>query len=83
MEPKLIIAVLEKSTYVFLGGKCISNGITDFSYHARGENGEVCPGFNADIDIQSFSFEGMTFDEFWEKIKNLREEQNGAESVKD
>ncbi len=38
---------------------------------------------SADIDIQSFSFEGMTFEEFWEKINNIREDQSGAKPQKD
>lgn len=83
MKPKFIIVALEKASYVFMDGKCISEGIRDISYHARDNQGNLRPMVNADIDIQDFSFEGMTFEEFWEKIKNIPENQNGAEPQKD
>lgn len=83
MKPKFIIAAFEKASYVFMGGKCISEGIRDISYHARDDQGNLRPTVNADINIQDFSFEGMTFEEFWEKIKNIPENQNGAEPQKD
>ena len=37
MVPKLMIAVVGRSTYVFLEGKCISGGVEDLKYSARDE----------------------------------------------
>lgn len=82
-KPKFIIAAFDKASYVFMNGKCISEGLKNLSYHARDEQGNLRPMISADIDIQSFSFEGMTFEEFWEKINNIREDQSGAKPQKD
>lgn len=42
MVPKLMIAAVGRSTYVFLEGKCISEGVEDLKYSARDEKGNLC-----------------------------------------
>lgn len=68
MVPKLMIAAVGRSTYVFLEGKCISEGVEDLKYSARDEKGNLCPTLDLKIDVKNFSFEsGMSIEEFMKK----------------
>ena len=70
MVPKLMIAAVGRSTYVFLEGKCISEGVEDLKYSARDEKGNLCPTLDLKIDVKNFSFEsGMSIEEFMKKSK--------------
>ena len=68
MVPKLMIAVVGRSTYVFLEGECISEGVEDLKYSARDEKGNLCPTLDLKINVKDFSFEsGMSIEEFMKK----------------
>lgn len=43
--PKLVIAAVGKSTYVFLDGRCISEGVSDLKYSALDEKRRTSPNF--------------------------------------
>lgn len=58
MKPKFALVQIGKTTNVFIDGKYITNGIEDLTYHARNENGELCPNLELKIDVQNFSFDG-------------------------
>lgn len=74
MIPKLMIAAVGSATYVFLDGKCISDGVEDLKYSARSEKGELCPTLDMKINIKGFSFEsGMSIEEFMKKNTELKE----------
>lgn len=71
--PKLVIAAEGKGTYVFLDGRCISEGISDLKYSALDEKGELRPTLDMKIDVNSFSFEkGMSIEEFMERSTELK-----------
>lgn len=73
MVPKLMIAAVGRLTYVFLEGKCISEGVEDLKYSARDEKGNLCPTLDLKIDVKNFSFEsGMSIEEFMKKVQNFR-----------
>lgn len=73
MVPKLMIAAVGRSTYVFLEGKCISEGVEDLKYSARDEKGNLCPTLDLKIDVKNFSFEsGMTIEDFLEKSTEIK-----------
>lgn len=71
--PKLVIAAEGKETYVFLDGRCISEGISDLKYSALDEKGELRPTLDMKIDVNSFSFEkGMSIEEFMKRSTELK-----------
>lgn len=72
MIPKLLLATCGKSTYVFLDGKCISEGVLDLKYSALDEEGKLCPTVDMKIDVNNFSFEGMSVEEFLQKSTELK-----------
>ena len=78
--PKLVIAAVGKSTYVFLDGRCISEGVSDLKYSALDEKGELRPTLDMKIDVNEFSFEkGMSIEEFLGRsteIKNMFQQPN-------
>lgn len=78
--PKLMIAAVEAATYVFLDGKCISDGLEDVKYSALSKDGKLSPTLDMKIDVNSFSFEsGMTIEEFLKKsteIKRMFQQSN-------
>lgn len=72
--PKLMIAAVGKSTYVFLDGKCISEGVMDMKYSALSKDGKLSPTLDMKIDVNSFSFEsGMSIEEFMKKSTEFQE----------
>ena len=71
------------STFVFLDGRCISEGIKDMTYHARDEEGKVKPTLDLKIDLESFSFkEGMTLEEYFKDMKLLEEKLSPEEEIR-
>lgn len=71
--PKLMIAAVGKSTYVFLDGKCISDGLEDLKYSALDKDGKLGPILDMKINVSSFSFEsGMTIEDFLEKSTEIK-----------
>ena len=82
--PKLMIAAVGPATYVFLDGKCISEGVMDLKYSALGKDGKLSPTLDMKIDVNSFSFEpGMTIEEFLKKsteIKRMFQQSNQEEN---
>lgn len=74
MEPKFALIELDGCTYVFMDGKCISEGIEDITYHAKDEKGKLNPKVDVTIDIKNFSFEsGKTLEEFFEDVRKKGE----------
>ena len=74
MVPKLMIAAVGRSTYVFLEGKCISEGVEDLKYSAGDEKGNLCPTLDLKLDVKNFSFEsGMSIEEFMKKSTEFQE----------
>ena len=77
MEPKFALVTLGSGTYVFLDGRCISDGIEDVNYSARDEKGALHPTVDIKINVQNFSFsEGQTLEEFFEDIRRKGENLN-------
>lgn len=71
--PKLMIAAVGTATYVFLDGKCISDGLEDLKYSAVDKDGKLSPILDMKINVSSFSFEsGMTIEEFLEKSTEIK-----------
>lgn len=69
MEPKFALVQIGKTTNVFIDGKYITDGIEDLTYHARNENGELCPNLELKINVQNFSFDGgISLDQFIETL---------------
>lgn len=74
MEPKFALVTLGSGTYVFLDGRCISDGIDNITYSARDEKGNLRPTVDVKINVQNFSFtEGQTLEEFFEDIRKKGE----------
>lgn len=73
MIPKLMIATVGKCTRVFLGGKDISQGVTNIVYSATNIEGELRPTLRLlEVDVNNFSIGGeKDFDEWYEFIKGL------------
>ena len=83
MIPKLMIAAVGNASYVFLDGKCISDGVEDLRYSARNEKGELCPTLDMKINIKDFSFEsGMNIEEFMEKSIELKKMSQQSDQKK-
>lgn len=73
MEPKFALVQIGKTTNVFIDGKYITNGIEDLTYHARNENGELCPALELKINVQNFSFDGgIALDQFVETLNRKK-----------
>lgn len=71
--PKLMIVSEGIATYVFLNGKCISEGLEDLKYSALDEDGKLNPTLTMKIDVNTFSLEsGMSIEEFMEKSTELK-----------
>lgn len=83
MIPKLMIATVGKCTRVFLGGKDISQGVTDIVYSARKEDGELRPTLRLlEVDVNNFSIGGeKDFDEWYEFVKGLSVGEPKTEKV--
>lgn len=74
MEPKFALIELAGCTYVFMDGKCISDGIEDITYHAKDEKGNLNPTIDMKINVKDFSFEGgKTLEEFFEDVRKKGE----------
>ena len=83
MIPKLMIATVGKCTRVFLGGKDVSQGVTDIVYSARNKEGELRPTLRLlEVDVNNFSIGGeKDFDEQYEIDKGLSVSEPKTEKV--
>ena len=83
MIPKLMIATVGKCTRVFLGGKDISQGVTNIVYSATNIEGELRPTLRLlEVDVNNFSIGGeKDFDEWYEFIKGLSVGEPKTEKV--
>lgn len=74
VKPKFALIEMAGCTYVFMDGKCISEGIEDITYHAKNEEGRLEPTIDMKINIRDFSFEnGKTLEEFFEDVRKKGE----------
>lgn len=74
LEPKFALIEMAGCTFVFLDGKCISEGIENITYHAKDEQGRLEPTIDMKINVRNFSFEsGKTLEEFFEDVRKKGE----------
>lgn len=79
MEPKFAIVTLEKSTYVFLDGKCINDGLKNVKFSARDENGALEPTAELTVAVDRFSAQGITLEQFFRGIEDLKRQMAQAQ----